>query len=189
MGLLADPPQAAALDLDVDGGRATLGRPVGEPVEDGAQEGAVGGVVQVGPAPLGGGAAGEQQGGSVGSVDSITQTPQALQGLGRGGGRVQRIGGGRLRTGGLGGGDQGVDLLKQVDAQLEDVGTGVDGAAGLGPRVGDGRPGQGDGHRGQATGAGDAAPAPGQRRRAHARASSVGACSGTSDRAMPSRMS
>ena len=60
VGLLADLRQAAALDLDVDGDRAALGRPVGEPVEDGAQKGAVGGVVQTGPAPLGGGAAGEQ---------------------------------------------------------------------------------------------------------------------------------
>ena len=40
MGLCADLRQAAALNLDVDGGRAALGRPVGEPVEDGAQEGA-----------------------------------------------------------------------------------------------------------------------------------------------------
>ena len=60
VGLLTDLRQAAALDLDVDGGRAALRRPVGEPVEDGAQEGAVGGVVQAGLAPLGGGAAGEQ---------------------------------------------------------------------------------------------------------------------------------
>ena len=65
----------------------------------------------------------------------------------------------------------------------------ADGAAGLGPRLGEARPGQGDGHRGQAAGGGDAAPAPGQRRLAHAGAPSAGPGSGTSDRAMPSRMS
>ena len=136
-----------------------------------------------GPGPLGGGAAGEQQGGSRTGVstvggDDLPQPPQALQDLGGGRGRVQRFGGGH-----------GTSLLEKVHAQLEDVGTGADGAVGLGPRLGEARPGQGDGHRGQAAGAGDAAPVPGQRRRAHAGVPSVGSGSGTSDRAMPSRMS
>ena len=71
VSLLADLSQAAALDLDVDGGREALGRPVGEPVEDGAQEGAVGGVIQVGPAPFGGGAAGEQHRGAGIGVNAV----------------------------------------------------------------------------------------------------------------------
>ena len=182
-GLCADLRQAAALDLDVDGDRAALGRPVGEPVEDGAQKGDIGGVVQTGPAPLGGGAAGEQhRGGGIGvntvGGNGLPQPPQALQDPGGSRGSIQRVGGG-----------QGASLLQQVHAQLEDVGAGVDGAAGLGPRLGEARPGQGDSHRGQAAGAGDAAPAPGQRRRAHAGVPSAGPDSGTSDRAMPSRMS
>ena len=156
VGLRTDLRQASALNLDVDGGRPALGRPVGEPVEDGVQEGGVDGVIQTGPAPLGGSAAGDQQGGSRTGIstvggDDLPQPPQALQDLGGGRGRVQRVGGG-----------QGTSLLQQVDAQLEDVSTGVDGAAGLAPRLGETRPGQGDSHRGQAAGGGDAAPTPGQ---------------------------
>ena len=59
VGLSGDLRQTAALDLDVDGARAARGRPVGQLVEHGAEEGAVAGVVQVGPTALGGGAAGE----------------------------------------------------------------------------------------------------------------------------------
>lgn len=81
--LLADLRQAAALNLDADDGRAAFGRPVDEPAEDGAQKGAVGGIVRLDPTPLGGGAASEQHRGidnGVGTVggNDLPQLPRAL---------------------------------------------------------------------------------------------------------------
>ena len=114
----------------------------------------------MGPTALGGGATGEQEGGA---VDDVAHASQALQDLGGGRGHDHRVRGGRPLTCDLTEGDQGIGLLEQVDAQLEDIGAGVDGAAGLDPSAGGGRTGQGDGDRGRFPGTtGDGAPAPGQ---------------------------
>ena len=91
VGLLGDPRQAAALDLDVDSGRAVLGRPLGQTVDNGVQDGAVACVVQAGTATLGGRAAGEQE---RGAVNDVGHAAQALQDLGGGRGHDHRVRGG-----------------------------------------------------------------------------------------------